>query len=102
MNVTHLDERHRTQEPAARPSAPRHPATSSESGAAEVVRLTCFLCEETFVLDLEEGWGTVPEDIEREGREFLDIRADAVLCSRCLHSVKVAGAERIYWRLAHC
>ena len=66
-----------------------------------LTRLGCTLCEESFIIDMEEHWGTRPEEMEILGREFLGVRNDDVLCAHCLHLVELTGAQRIYWRLAH-
>ena len=75
--------------------------TTHTRAPEKFLKLTCSMCSNPFVLDLEEDWGAPPEEIELEGRDFLGIHEDDVLCPRCTHSVEVAGAERVYWRLAH-
>lgn len=77
--------------------------TAAKDGPAPTfIPLDCSLCRNSFVIDMREEWDCPPEEIEVKGREFLGIRQDSVLCPRCLHSVEVTGAERVYWRLAHC
>ncbi len=68
--------------------------------AATVMRLDCSLCCNGFVLEMAE-WNRPPEEMEVLGREYYGFREDEVLCPLCLDKVRLTGAERIYWRLAH-
>jgi len=77
-------------------------AIQGEKHTAEpaFVKLSCTQCRAVFLLDVEEHWTRLPAEMETLGRKFLGISPDAVLCSRCLHEVETAGAERIYWSVA--
>ncbi|MDF1553932.1 MAG: hypothetical protein P1P84_12760 [Deferrisomatales bacterium] len=92
----------RRDQGAVRPVVVGEGAATRPTGEVAFARLHCSMCHKRFVLDLDGEWDAPPPDIEVEGRAFLGIDADAALCHRCLHSVQVAGAERMYWRLAHC
>lgn len=91
--------------PRTKSSAGASPATpggarSVSDTAGLFLRLNCSVCSGRFVLDVEE-WRAPPEESELAGREFLGISPDATLCPFCLRSVQLAGAEHIYWRVAH-
>lgn len=75
-------------------------ASLESAGEPAFVKLGCSQCRSVFVLDMEEHWNRVPAEMEIVGRRFLGVSPDAVLCSRCLHEVETAGAERIYWSQA--
>jgi len=95
--------------PMTKPEAPtlprknglrgQSPSTTSHVHAGEpaFVKLGCSQCRAVFILDMEEQWNRVPAEMETIGRRFLGVSQDAALCSRCLHEVETAGAERIYW-----
>ena len=94
-----------TEDRAAKPTpqAPRAPrAGLPAQHAGGWLKLECVLCAESFLLDGSEHWGAPPEEMEVLGRKFLGVHGDADLCPRCVHEVERTGAERIYWRIAHC
>jgi hypothetical protein len=66
------------------------------------VKVECSRCSGPFPFDEEEHRSTPCEEMESMGRQFLGLRVDAILCPSCLQEVKLAGAERMYWRLASC
>jgi hypothetical protein len=78
-------------------SAPLTRESRERTGEQPFVKLNCSLCRCLYLLDVEEHWHREPPEMETIGRKFLGVSADAMLCSRCLHEVETAGAERIYW-----
>ena len=76
------------------------PISQEHKGEPAFVKLGCSQCRAVFILDMEEQWNRVPAEMEIIGRRFLGVSQDAALCSRCLHEVETAGAERIYWSQA--
>jgi hypothetical protein len=75
-------------------------ATSQPISPATLCRVDCCLCRRFFTLDVDAHWNTLPEEMEVEGRRFLGIREDSVLCPECVGDVQAAGAERMYWALS--
>jgi hypothetical protein len=70
-------------------------------GEPAFVRMDCSFCGTGFVLEVASQWDRLPEEMEVEGRRFLGIREDSLLCPECVGDAEVAGAERMYWALSH-
>jgi len=90
-------------------AAPRKPTkraaaallrAESRTEEPSFLKLDCFLCSTSFVLDVEDHCGKEPAEMELVGRQFLGVPPDDVLCPRCLDEVETAGAERMYWARA--
>lgn len=102
MEHTHITPREITKPFAPRPEPDGAPVAQVGASIADVsfLKLDCYLCRGTFVLDVDEHWSQDPEEMERIGRRFLSVPPDASLCPRCFHEVELAGAERMYWARA--
>ena len=100
---TSLTPRHEASPPKAiKRAAAVLPRAEARTEEPSLLKIDCFLCSASFVLDVEGHCGKEPPEMEVVGRQFLGVPPDDVLCPRCLDEVETAGAERMYWARAGC